>query len=350
MNYYFEYIWIDAFQSLRSKTKVIRSSIYDKYYYNENHLSELPNELPEWNFDGSSTGQAEGFKSDIILKPKRAFVDPFNICGFLILCETYNPDGTPHSTNARAACEIIEKTVSSENPLFGLEQEYIIYDNLTNLPLGWKGKDIPSLLYDKQGPYYCSVGGDKSYGRDIATEHLKYCCVAELDICGINAEVTPSQWEFQIGPISALNVSDQLWIARYILNRITEKFNCRIEYHPKPMENWNGSGCHTNFSTEKMRKNIDEIYKACERLGKKHDEHLKVYGNPETNKLRLTGSHETASFDKFSYGVSDRGASIRIPLNVANDGFGYLEDRRPPSDMDPYVVTYRILKTVCLDE
>jgi glutamine synthetase len=389
--YYYEYIWIDAFENLRSKIKILDYPPYktnqwrpfDKLKLQDGKTRPNPGlsdesmrlhvdnclDLPEWNFDGSSTGQAKGYKSDVILKPVYVCRDPFRNFEFLdedrkrddisinprhaylVLCETYNPDGTPHITNTRYKCKTTTHITKDEDAWFGIEQEYIIYDNKTNLPLGWLAPDWPSSLYEGQGPYYCGVGGDKAFGRHIAEKHLEYCLSAGLKICGINAEVTPAQWEFQLGPLDALEISDQLWLARYILNRITEEYSCTIEYHPKPMEKWNGSGAHTNFSTKKMREpgGIIKIIDACEKLRLKHAEHLEVYGNVEENKLRLTGNHETASFDKFTYGVSDRGASIRIPLNVHNEKCGYLEDRRPSSRMDPYLVTERILRTVCLE-
>jgi len=359
-----EYVWIDAFGELRSKTKFLPNMKY------------LKSEIPEWNFDGSSTGQATGFKSDIILKPCGLFKDPFrrniknvmdsDINCYIVMCDTYLPNGNPHPTNARIHCEELEKLTKEHDPWFGIEQEYILYDVETNFPYKWtccdrNGKKFqPSGKFLGQGPYYCGVGGDRVYGRHIAEEHLEYCIYAGVDICGINAEVTPSQWEFQIGPLGPTEIGDHLWVARYILNRIAEKYGCYIEYNPKPMQDWNGSGCHTNFSTIKMRKNahfsddnktsLDEIISACEKLALKHDEHLQEYGNAEQNKMRLTGDHETASFQKFTYGVSDRGASVRIPLNVANEKCGYLEDRRPASNMDPYKVTSAILKTVCVSE
>jgi Glutamine synthetase len=341
-----EYIWIDAFGKLRSKTKVL------------NRLNDvIINDLPEWNFDGSSTGQAEGCKSDVILKPAAFFFDPFRkqSQNYLIMCDTYLPNGMPHSTNRRVACKLFESQTTKLEPLFGIEQEYILYDAKTRLPYNWEDCDLPSIKFQKQGPFYCGSGGDLVFGRHIVEEHLECCLYANINICGINAEVTPSQWEFQIGTNGPTSIGDHLWVARYILNRLTEKYGCYAEYHPKPMLTWNGSGCHTNFSTNKMRettnkcKGIDEIIIACEKLSHKHNEHLLVYGNIDQNKLRLTGKYETSSFTKFTYGISDRGASIRIPLNVANDEKGYLEDRRPASNMDPYEVVSALLETVCIN-
>ena len=400
MSLYLEYIWIDGFNNLRSKTKIIIMLCLTT----RNNKDILEN-IPEWNFDGSSTGQAEGFKSDVILHPVAIFNNPFKLGGKLVLCETKNADGTPHVTNNRHTCKLIHNVTQSQEPWFGIEQEYIIYDAKTNLPYGWIGEDLPSVIHKEQGPFYCSAGGDVAFGRKVAEEHLEKCISAGLKLCGVNAEVTPSQWEFQIGPLYAIDVSDQLWVARYILNRVAEKYGCYIVYHPKPMPKWNGSGCHTNFSTKLMRQTpvtrteastnehneqkkqekklttnskkilnsvseeipkhtksmskgfdpnkeiggIHEIENACKKLSLVHSEHIAVYGNVEQNKLRLTGHHETASIEKFTWGVSDRGASIRIPLNVSNDRCGYLEDRRPASNMDPYLVTTQLLRTVCIN-
>lgn len=339
-----EYIWIDGENEIRSKTKVFNCD-YNKYIG-----LDL---FPKWNFDGSSTGQAVGTKSDIILKPCEYYMDPFrqnfgdNYLCFIVLCDTYDMANNPHVTNKRVICEEYTETTKEFEPLFGIEQEYIIYSTSSkNMPYNWITETEPSKLYEGQGKYYCSVGGDKAFGRQIAEKHMIYCLYAGLKYCGMNAEVTPSQWEFQLGPLNPLEVSDQLWVARYILNKITEEFNVRIEYHPKPMIDWNGSGGHTNFSTKEMREKngIVKIIEACEKLILTHEEDIKTYGNPITNKIRLTGLHETASFNKCTYGISDRGSSIRIPLNVFKDGCGYLEDRRPPSDLDPYVITSRILQ------
>lgn len=336
----FEYIWIDADNNTRSKTKVV-------------HSDNCAYVVEDWNFDGSSTEQAEGKTSDIVLKPVEIFRDPFrrnNKHSYLVMCETYLPDGQPHSTNFRHKTKKLEESTKLFEPLFGIEQEYIINcDTSASLLRYDKQQD-----YIKYHPHYCNTGGNNVFYRDFANRHLEACLYAGIKICGINAEVTPYQWEFQIGTLGAVSVGDHLWVARYILNRLTEDITCNsnrvsINYHPKPYEHWNGSGCHTNFSTKQMRENKEEIYKACELLKDKHKEHLEEYGDIRENKLRLTGIHETASFDKFTYGVSDRGASIRIPLGAVT-GIGYLEDRRPASNMDPYRVTAKILETVCCDK
>jgi glutamine synthetase len=341
-NLYLTYIWLDAFENLRSKVKILPG-------YSLTLLCGKPTmkELPQWTYDGSSTGQAEGHESDVILNPVSVFINPFTENGYYVLCETYNKDGTPHKTNTRRKCVETMKLAEKEDVWFGIEQEYVFFEKNGKIPYKWLNKFDPGC--GGQGPYYCGVGGDRSFGREIVEEHMLLCVKAGIMICGTNAEVLPSQWEFQIGPCGGVEVSDQLWIARYILHQLTEKYNCCVSLHPKPLPNgdWNGSGCHTNMSTKAMREDggLDEIYKACEKLSKCHKEHIEVYG--KHNEMRLTGKHETASITKFSYGVGHRGCSIRIPLHVFKDKKGYLEDRRPASNMDPYLVTERLVRTIC---
>ena len=329
-----EYIWIDG-ENLRSKIKIFHSEILN---------------FPEWNFDGSSTDQSVTKDSDLFLKPVYSCKNPFFKKlekSYIVLCQVMNPDGTPHETNNyHKLYNFIQHNlkISYNDSWFGIEQEYIILDKNGN------AFDIDNICNDKieynKNQHYCSVGTGKAMGRQIAEEHMLMCMEAEIKICGINSEVTGSQWEFQIGPLNAYDVSNQLWIARYILNKIAEKYNAIITFDPKPFKNLNGSGAHTNFSTIEMREKngIKQIYEAIDKLSKTHIEHIKVYG--KNNDKRLIGTNETANIDTFSYGSCDRSSSIRIPLNVLKDKCGYLEDRRPAANMDPYLVTERILKTV----
>ena len=324
----FEYIWLDGYKpepNLRSKTKVLEMDFFH---------GDLKS-LPTWSFDGSSTMQAEGNYSDCLLEPVRVIPDPARKNGFLVMCEVFNPDGTPHVSNTRTQVE--------DDPefWFGFEQEYVLTVN--GLPLGFPEQGYPR----PQGPYYCSVGSENCAGREIVEEHLDVCLEAGIEITGVNAEVLLGQWEYQCLGKGAKQAGDDLWLSRYLLHRVTEQYGVEVEFHPKPIKgDWNGSGMHANFSNKKMReKGGEEYFKSIlESFRKNHAKHIAVYGSK--NEERLTGDHETASINQFSYGASDRGASIRIPVSTAKTWKGYLEDRRPASNADPYLVVSRIVSTV----
>ena len=335
-NYIYEYVWIDAFNKCRSKIKITDICVHSNNAF----------DLLQWNFDGSSTGQSTTDKSDIILIPVSYFNNPFdyNQNSYILLCECVHGDlNQPFFTNNRSNLVDLFNQVKNEEPWFGIEQEYIIYDSLTRKPYNWEGRIEESV--GMQGPYYCSVGGNCAFGREIVNEHMLMCLKANIKICGTNAEVMPSQWEFQVGPLNPIECADQLWVSRYILDRVCEKYNAYIEYHPKPFKNWNGSGCHTNFSTHNMRQSPDGlkiIVDYCNKLVADHKNTIEHYGLE--NEKRLIGIHETSSYNKCTYGIADRSASIRIPLQVYKNKCGYLEDRRPASNCDPYLVIYHILK------
>ena len=326
-----EYIWLDGYTPtayLRSKTKI------------EDNFSGKLEDCPIWSFDGSSTKQAEGGSSDCLLKPVAIYPDPGRENGYLVMTEVLNADGTAHETNSRAT---IDGDVDDDF-WFGFEQEYFIMDTHTQLPLGFPVGGYPG----PQGMYYCSVGGRNTHGRELVERHADYCLEAGLNFEGINQEVACGQWEFQIFAKGAKNAGDQVWVARYLLDRLTEDYGYYIEYHPKPVKgDWNGSGMHANFSNTLLRTcGSKEVYeRVCEAFRPVTKEHIAVYG--EYNDQRLTGLHETASINDFSYGVSDRGASIRMSILTVEKGLkGWLEDRRPASNADPYKVAARIITTV----
>lgn len=325
-----EYIWIDGTEpspSLRSKTRILPDG----------------SDFPIWGFDGSSTNQAPGENSDCVLRPVFSCPDPISGGNNkLVMCEVLLPNMTPHPTNNRAACAEVAAKFEDQESWFGIEQEYTLFEADGKQPIGFPDGGFP----EAQGPYYCSVGANHNFGRDISEAHATACIDAGLGIAGTNAEVMPGQWEFQIGPLSPLDVSDQLWLARWLLHRVAEDYDVVVSIDPKPVSgDWNGAGCHTNFSTKAMRESYQPIIDACEALGKNINEHIQNYG--VGNDKRLTGLHETQRIDQFSYGVSDRGASIRIPWQVEVDQKGYLEDRRPASNMDPYLVTKLLVQTTC---
>ena len=254
------------------------------------------------------------------------------------MTEVLNADGTPHVSNGRATID------DDDNDFwFGFEQEYFLYDTETNLPLGFPKDQTP------QGQFYCSAGAQNAFGREMIERHIDLCIDAGLNIEGINAEVAAGQWEFQLFSKGAKLAGDEMWVARYMLNRLGEEYGLAIEYHPKPLgaTDWNGSGMHANFSNTTLRTcGSKETYeKICEAFRPVVKEHIEVYG--ADNDQRLTGDHETQSINEFSYGVSDRGASIRIPIMTVEKGWkGWLEDRRPASNGDPYKIAGRIIKTV----
>ncbi|MGI8493054.1 MAG: glutamine synthetase GlnII [Acidimicrobiales bacterium] len=330
-----EYIWIDGTEPtplLRSKTKIL-----DKGASKGGVAS-----LPIWGFDGSSTNQAPGKASDCVLKPVFSCPDPIRGGDhLLVMCEVLLTDLTPHPSNTRAELTKVAERFAAHEPLFGIEQEYTMFRG--SRPLGFPDSGgYPG----PQGPYYCGVGMDDIYGRPLVEAHMSACLDAGLHLSGINAEVMPGQWEFQIGPAGPLEVSDELWVARWLLHRLGEDLGISVTLDPKPVRgDWNGAGAHTNFSTMEMRSGYDSVVAAAEALGKNFEEHVANYGSGIEH--RLTGLHETAPYNEFTYGVSDRGASVRIPWQVEKEGKGYIEDRRPNANCDPYVVTRLITQTCC---
>lgn len=332
MAYRAEYLWIDGTvptTEVRSKTKILADGV----------------EPGVWGYDGSSTNQASGDNSDVVLQP--VFTCPDPIRGgddIIVLCETALTDLSPHPSNTRALARATLEQFGDQEPIFGLEQEYTMLDVSTRWPAGFPAGGFPG----PQGPYYCGVGALKIHGREIIEEHTKMCMDAGLAIVGTNAEVMPGQWEFQIGPVDTVTVGDHLWIARYLLYRLGEKYDIEMSLSAKPMKgDWNGAGMHTNFSTNAMREGYDAIITAADALGGEGmvAKHLAGYGTGSED--RLTGDHETQRFDQYTYGVSDRGASVRIPWQVEQDKQGYIEDRRPNANADPYVVTALITETCC---
>lgn len=349
-----EYIWLDGSNTLRSKTRTVYLDSSKSLYKTESY--------EDWDFDGSSTHQATAEESEIILRPCAVYDSPFqygNYTQLFVLCSTYTQNGEPHPTNHRhRALELFNSNKGAE-PWFGLEQEFFLmqhnHENPSQTsykPLGWNNRSGTFIGHSEpaqQGQYYCSVGSNNAFGRNIVERAYYYCLDAGLSVSGMNAEVAPGQWEIQLGPCIGIDACDQLLIVRYILNCVAEINNIQVNYEPKPISgNWNGSGCHINFSSKFMREKggLDVINQAIEKLSNKHEEHLNVYGT--NNDKRLSGKHETSSFKTFTHGVGDRSASVRIPGHTQRNQKGYFEDRRPGSNIDPYLATSKLFETCCL--
>ena len=330
--YRMDYVWLDGYQptaNIRTKAQIIEADSFDGNV----------DDVPAWGFDGSSTQQAVGHDSDCILQPVRTYENPLHDNGWLVLCEVFNRDGSVHPTNHRAKID----DDANDEFWFGFEQEYVLMTS-AGRPLGFPEGGYP----EPQGPYYCSVGAHNAEGRYIIDEHFELCVEAGIGVSGINGEVMLGQWEFQCFGKGARRAADDLIMARFMLYLITEKYGVMANLDPKPISgDWNGSGMHSNFSYDYLRDVGGQPYieALCAGFAPFHKEHIAVYG--AGNELRLTGAHETASIDEFSFGASNRGASIRIPMFTTNhDWKGYLEDRRPASDADPYQIVHRIMQTV----
>jgi glutamine synthetase len=338
-----EYIWLDGsapVQKLRSKSRLLP-------YQAEPQVQDFPN----WGFDGSSTYQATGDKSDLELRPAAIVADPFRGPGnYLVMCEVFTAQGESHPTNYRKNLRLaMDQVGASAEPFIGFEQEYTLFKD--GSPLGFPNGGYPA----PQGPYYCSIGASTVFGRPIVEKHLNLCLAAGLAVYGINAEVMPGQWEFQIGyrglkeDADPLTMADHVWFARYLLERVAEESGVTVKWDCKPMlGDWNGAGMHTNFSTRATRekgRGAAAIEQAVTALSKRHAEHIREYG--AGLELRLTGHHETCSIHEFKSGAGNRGASIRIPLSTAQNGYGYIEDRRPGANADPYRVAFMLLETIC---
>jgi len=266
-----------------------------------------------WSCDGSSCGHGSVEQSEYPLMPVMYVPCPMPCIHYIVLCDS----------------ESRRQLVSSEwsnNPWFGLEQEYFI---VLSRHQGYSDNHYC-------GHNYCGQGVNP-VERAIVQEHLNVCLLMGLAIGGTNAEVAQGQWEFQIGPLGPVEACDQLIVARFLLMRIAEKYGCTIDFRPKPFAYENGSGCHINVSTEQTRSNPECTEQLMPLLQSKHDEFIRVCG--VANRDRLTGQNETADYRVFTWGKGTRNTSVRI-------NNGYYEDRRPGADIDPYLAIQNILGAI----
>lgn len=323
-----EYVWLDGRNTIRSKTKIVPFK-----------KDITVNDISIWNYDGSSTYQAFTESSEVFLYPMKLYHNPFVPKGYFVICKTSDP------LCSVTVAENIFKNSAVNMPMFGLEQEFFIIDNATGKPLGWPINGEPKA----QGDYYCSVGAGCAFGRDYLDECMNRLLEMNVPITGMNYEVAPGQAELQVCGYG-MDACHGMIMLRYVLARVGEKYNYSIEYDPKPIQgNWNGSGCHVNFSTLDMRNEggYGLIKECMSFLNETHVDDLKLYG--KNNERRLTGKHETSSMEKFSFGVANRAASVRIPTQTVKENKGYFEDRRPASNIDPYLVCANLYNVCCLD-
>lgn len=344
-----EYVWCsgaDSHHDLRTKVKSVPVPAADVAGFQQDP-SSLLKVLPVWNFDGSSTGQALGKDTEILIRPVAVYPHPFisEVPAFVALTECFLPSGEPTPDNTRFIARTVfeDEKAKGLKPWFGLEQEYVLCHGTR--PLGW-----PSNNGDPkpQGPYYCSTGASVAHGRKYAQRHYILCLKMGLKISGTNAEVMPGQWEYQVGPCEGIESGDHLLLSRWVYLRMLEDDGIDVNFDSKPKKgDWNGSGMHCNFSTQPMREDggLAVIEKAIEALSKTFHKDVAVYGGD--NNERLSGKHETSRLDMFNCDVGTRNTSCRIPNETKKNGKGYFEDRRPSSSADGYLVSSRLFASAC---
>jgi len=216
MNSIIEYVWLDGHNNLRSKARTMK------------HICKNPYDLkiidiPKWNYDGSSTEQADSENSEVILNPCAIYKCPFREGNnYLVLCDTYDTNNNPLNSNHRVKANNVFKSKLDEEPWYGIEQEFFMIDMNSKQPLNVKNLNL-------KGKHYCGIGINHKT-RKIMDEMYDACLYSNLDISGINAEVAEGQWEYQIGPVCGINASDQLLISRYIIQRIAEKYEVLINF------------------------------------------------------------------------------------------------------------------------
>ena len=338
-----DYVWLDGNSTQTLRTKVKYDTIEVENPQQPPSPDELFSQIGDWSFDGSSTNQAETKSSDLIIRPVKIYGNAFvnrrgGLPSYIVFCEVFNADGSPHETNERAKLrDALETDTSATDPAFGMEQEYVFWDTENNIPSGWKWDDKKGVVVEPEdsNSYYCGIGGDSIIHRQLAESHAEICLQMNIPIAGFNAEVMKSQWEYQLQPLPPLDAADNLWMSRYVLERIAESRGLAVNIEPKPQEGYNGSGCHINISTTETRDGtMDDVESLCSALGEVHEDLIAVYG--EDNEKRLTGGYETESIDKFTYGQMDRTTSVRIPAGTIINESGHVEDRRPASNVNPY--------------
>lgn len=328
-----EYVWVtaptppSAEPNMRSKTRVLT--------VDDDEMLLHPANIPVWNYDGSSTHERDTASSEVQLTAVFVCRDPLRGTPHMIaLCDT-----SANRTRAHAASLFSRSNVQRDKPWFGLEQEYVLVETKPpHPPLHWSAHHPVEASSD----HYCGVGGKHAWGRAIAEEHLHACMQANLTVAGMNAEVTQTQWEFQIGPVCGIRAADELWVARYLLLRVAEAHGAHVLFHPKPVPGFNGSGCHANVSSAVMRAECMVLPESrtvtlafIAELEKDHARLMSTDDYGMGNDARLIGTCETSSMQRFTSGVGDRTASVRIPRDFG----GYIEDRRPAANADPYIVT-----------
>jgi len=339
-----EYIWPGTKRiDLRSKTRTLDIA----------SVKSLK-DLPEWEFDGSLTSQSYGNNADVVLRPIQYYPDPFrggnNV---LVLCECILPERrTPIPTNTRDLAGQVFSQIEQYETAFSIIQEYglMVPEGTTpcGCPLGWPRVGFPKGAGQDQK---YAVGINQRAGHRIAEAHFRACLYSGMQITNLHSGKYKGDWSFQLGSAGGMQVSDQLMVARWILLRVGEEFGVSVSFDPKPYKDSDHLRRATvQFSTVRMRdtaKGFSRIVRAVEKLGRRHREHLAVYGM--SNISRTTSAYENGPLSKFSYGIANVRASVNIPRKAKQMNAGYFEDRRPSSNMDPYVVTAKIARTIILE-